>query len=430
MKIRPLLLGLAFSLLASFLPAQEPVLEAAALRSPEEIERLVGPIALYPDPLVALILPASTHPSDIVLAARFLDRGGSAESAATQPWDESVRSLARYREVVVYLDQHLDWTRELGACFLDQPDEVMNAIQAVRVRARSSGMLADTPQQQVIVESDEIRILPATPTVIFVPRYDPQIIFVPRDYWPSSWISFGIGYSVGPWLSYDCDWRARHVRIHRRPPTWYYQPDWRRRHYDHSWTRWTPPSRHRDHDRRRHADRRLEGDRRWNPSPSIVGSTPHSSPDRRADAAAPRRRYDRDGDGGRERRGYPERHRRPDTTPSATAPIVNSTPPPAVTAPEVVTRPPQRVAPTDRPWTERRRGDGARPEQSRRDDRPRRDYSPPATAPSAAPVIAQPPAPRHHAGPRGGGDGPRPGHGERPARVERSRVEDQREQLH
>ncbi len=219
--------------------------------TPKQIEELVSPIALYPDPLVALILPAATRPSDIVLAARFLENGGDPERAATEPWDESVKALARYREVVDYLDENLAWTRSLGESFLDQPVAVMNAIQAVRARAREAGLLKDTSEQEIIVEDDEIRILPANPTVIYVPRYDPEILYVSSfpSYYPGPFLTFGIGYGIGAWLSYDCDWRYHSVRIAHRPAYWYRQPDWRGRHFYHppgatAWQRWTPPARH------------------------------------------------------------------------------------------------------------------------------------------------------------------------------------------
>ncbi|MDI1249117.1 MAG: DUF3300 domain-containing protein [Lacunisphaera sp.] len=220
--------------------------------TPKQIEELVSPIALYPDPLVALILPAATRPSDIVLAERFLTGGGDPEKAATEPWDDSIKALVRYREVIDYLDENLAWTRSLGESFLDQPVAVMNAIQAVRARARAAGLLKDTSEQEVVVESDEIRIVPANPTVIYVPRYDPEILYVSSyssSFYPGPFLSFGIGYGIGAWLSYDCDWRYRSVRIAHRPAHWYHQPDWRGRYPHHpagptTWQRWAPPPRH------------------------------------------------------------------------------------------------------------------------------------------------------------------------------------------
>jgi len=215
-----------------------------------QIAELVSPIALYPDPLVALILPATTWPADIVLAARFLDNGGSPDQAAAEPWDDSVKALTRYPEALTYLDRNLAWSRSLGDCFLERPDEVMAAIQTVRQRARAAGLLVDTSEQAVLVESGEIRIVPADPTVIYVPRYSPEILYVTSFpfYYSGPFLSFGIGYRVGVWLNYDCDWRYRTVRIAHRPDYWYRRPDWRGRHPDHpfgatAWNRWVPSPR-------------------------------------------------------------------------------------------------------------------------------------------------------------------------------------------
>jgi hypothetical protein len=242
-------LALALACLLGRAVAADP--SAPQTLSPEQIEELVSPIALYPDPLIALILPASTFPSDLVLAARFLDRGGSPDATASEPWDESVRSLTRYREVIDYLDDHLEWTRRLGNCFMEQPDDVMDAIQMVRVRARAAGFLTDTPEQRVIVESDEICIVPAQPTVIYVPRYDPWVICRPSPayYSRGPFITFGVGWGVGSWLSFDCDWRARSVRVIDRPAYWYRSPRWDDRDRYRSfagtnWSRRTPYARH------------------------------------------------------------------------------------------------------------------------------------------------------------------------------------------
>jgi hypothetical protein len=213
------------------------------------LEKLVSPIALYPDALVALILPASTRPSDIVLAARFLERGSRPAAAATEFWQDSVKALVHYPEVLAQLDEDLAWTQELGEFFLARPDAVMDAIQALRDRALKNGLLADTPEHAVIVEDGLIRIVPARATVIHVPRYDPEVLRVTRvrTYHPGPFISFGVGYGIGSWLSYDCDWRHRSVVIVHRPAGWYHRPDWRRHHHHHSgWTSscWSAAPRH------------------------------------------------------------------------------------------------------------------------------------------------------------------------------------------
>lgn len=231
------------------------------------LDELVAPIALYPDALVALILPASTTSSDVVLAARYLAGGGDREKVAEQPWEDSVKALAHYPDVVKWMDENLAWTQQLGAAYLDEPAEVMAAIQRDRARAKASGVLTDTPQQQVVVEEGNLRIIPAQPEVIYVPRYDPQIVYVERPvyYSPDPWLTFGLGFGVGSWLAYDCDWRARTIWIdHHRHQRWReHRHDWRHPHFpnrpEHSayhpgWQRWKPsPDRHIEH--RRHRDR-------------------------------------------------------------------------------------------------------------------------------------------------------------------------------
>lgn len=93
-----------------------------------------------------------------------------------------MRSLARYPDVIKWLDENLAWTQQLGTAFLAQPAEVMQAVQRLRARARAAGTLIDTPQQKVITEGEVILIEPASPTVIYVPRYDPEVVYVSRPY--------------------------------------------------------------------------------------------------------------------------------------------------------------------------------------------------------------------------------------------------------
>ncbi|MEO6005510.1 MAG: DUF3300 domain-containing protein [Opitutus sp.] len=249
-------------------PPGYPVAPNASV-APSPIEELVAPIALYPDALIALILPASTASSDIVIAARFLKVGGTANQIDTQPWDDSVKGLAHYPEVVAWMDENLSWTQRLGQAYLDDPQAVMNAVQQARARARTNGVLVDTQQQQVVVEDSYIRIIPAQPDVIYVPRYDPEIIYVeqPTYYSSNPWLTFGIGFGVGSWLAYDLDWHHHSIWVDsHRHEHWREHRDWRYRSFpshagfvsrDPYWRQWSPgPGRprppHRDHDRWTH----------------------------------------------------------------------------------------------------------------------------------------------------------------------------------
>ncbi|MBI5683686.1 MAG: DUF3300 domain-containing protein [Verrucomicrobia bacterium] len=194
------------------------------MRSSVELDQLLAPIALYPDPLIAQILPAATQPGEIVLAARYVFGGGDMNQVDLQPWSLSVRAVARYPEVLKMMDQRLDWTAQLGQAFLFQQAEVMDAIQRLRFQAQTLGNLRATPQQYVVVNSGIIEILPASPEVIYVPVYQPEFVFARRGFF----LSFGTGFSVGFWLNHDCDWHHRNIftwhRDHFRPHDWWHRP--------------------------------------------------------------------------------------------------------------------------------------------------------------------------------------------------------------
>lgn len=203
---------------------------APAGRLPDlEIEKLVAPIALYPDVLVSQILPAATFPTDIVQAARWCKQHPDLKDLDQQKWDLSVLSVCRYPEILNKMDQDLDWTNALGAAFLDQPDDVMGAIQRLRDQAQDAGVLKTTPQQTVVVEDDAIRIVPTEKEVVYVPQYDPQVIYVEDDddddalvvagMISASALSFGAGMAMGAWLDNDCDWYGGCV-VGCRPGYW------------------------------------------------------------------------------------------------------------------------------------------------------------------------------------------------------------------
>ena len=201
---------------------------AAAPLTPDQLDQLVGPIALYPDALIAVILPAATTPVDLVLAARYLKDGGDPSIVDNHSWEESVKALAHYPSVVKWMDDNLTWTKQLGEAFREQPDDVMQAIQRLRAVARAAGALANAPQQLVIPEEDYIRIVPAQPTVIYVPVYDPAYVFDGRpSYYGSPFLSFTTGFAVGAWLTYDCDWSHRQVWAVDRRWSWRDHRDWR-----------------------------------------------------------------------------------------------------------------------------------------------------------------------------------------------------------
>lgn len=196
------------------------------VRSAEQLDQLLGPVALYPDALLGLVLPAATFSSDIVLAARYLENGGDPAKSEAQPWDDSVQGLARYPEVVKWMDENLAWTMQLGEAFIAQPEDVMSTVQRLRERAQSAGTLTSTPQQQVVVTNQIIEIVPTQPEVIYVPYYDPAVVYVrPSHFHHDPFFTFSIGFSTGAWLAYTPDWHHRHIVVIDRP---YRGPHWHR----------------------------------------------------------------------------------------------------------------------------------------------------------------------------------------------------------
>lgn len=182
-----------------------------------ELDELVGPIALYPDPLLAQVLPASTFVDEIQAAADYTN-GGYYRSVDDRDWDISVRSLAHYPSVLRMMSTRIDWTTALGQAYIDQPDDVMDAIQRERQRALDYGYLRSTSQCSVVVESGGfIRIDPANAQYIYVPTYDPDIVFVRRprnNEFSRNLVSFGLGLLIGSWLDRDTDWGHHRVYYH------------------------------------------------------------------------------------------------------------------------------------------------------------------------------------------------------------------------
>lgn len=223
--------------------AQEPGAPAVEFnsitpRTAAELDQLLGPIALYPDALIALILPAATVPADVVLAVRYLQDANGLSQVENRAWDDSVKALTHYPEVLKWMDQNLTWTQQVGEAFRNQPDDVMTAVQRLRARAQTVGSLVDTPQQQVVAQAGVISIVPVQPDVIYVPYYDPQIVYVERPYYSASYFSFSAPYASGLWLSYGVDWNRRRVCYVERSDRSRFWNDYRTH-----WNRATPAAR-------------------------------------------------------------------------------------------------------------------------------------------------------------------------------------------
>jgi len=221
------------------------------LQTPEELQRLVAPIALYPDSLVAQVLAASTFPDQVVVADRWMQEhpdlkdDALAQAVDQQPWDPSVKALTAFPSVLGNMDKNLSWTSSLGDAYYNQQQDVMDAIQVMRQKAEATGNLKSTPQQTVETQGSTVVIQPASPDVVYVPAYDPWLVYGyaidPWPFWypyPGIWfegpyLSFGIGFGVGffggfgwGWGHWGFDWHGRyatfdHNRYHSRSNTFY-----------------------------------------------------------------------------------------------------------------------------------------------------------------------------------------------------------------
>jgi len=185
-----------------------------SLFSAGELDELLAPIALYPDPLLAQILPAATFPDQIDAAARYVRQFGNLARIDEQPWDVSVKAVAHYSDVLYMMDQKDDWTASLGQAYVNQQQDVMDAIQRLRAEAAASGNLVSTSEQQVADEGGYISIDPAEPDLIYVPQYDPLAVYAERPSPGYGFITFGVGFSIGAWLNRDCDWHGRRIYYH------------------------------------------------------------------------------------------------------------------------------------------------------------------------------------------------------------------------
>ena len=195
--------------------AQAPASDtgAAPQMSAEDLDNLVGRIALYPDDLVAIILPASTNPLQLVQADRFLDkRKADPKLPIDEKWDDSVKALVNYPDVVKMMSGDLDWTSALGEAVVADQGAVLEAIQAFRRRAEAAGNLKSNDKQVVNVEKTVIEIVPANPEVIYVPQYNPTTVVVAGapawGYYPTPYPVYYYPYPPGAAFATGLIWGA------------------------------------------------------------------------------------------------------------------------------------------------------------------------------------------------------------------------------
>src|SRR5450759_4473535 len=197
-------LALSLMVLAPPLLAQDDV--GYEPFSPDQLDNLTAPIALYPDPLLAQVLVAATFPDQIDEASRFVRDNPNPNDVDDQPWDVSVKAVAHYPTVLEMMADKLDWTTSLGQAYVSQSTDVMESVQRLRSEARSAGNLYTTPEMEVVDSDGMIERCPAQPEYIYVPMYNPAFVFFYH-----APLFFHTRFFIGAWLNYDFDWRGHRV---------------------------------------------------------------------------------------------------------------------------------------------------------------------------------------------------------------------------
>jgi hypothetical protein len=238
----------ALRFLAALLVAFPAFAQSPRSYSQPELDQMLAPIALYPDALLSQILMAATYPEQVSEAARWsranagLQGDDAVRAVQYQPWDPSVQSLVAFPQVLARMDENPGWTRSLGDAFLMQQAQVMDAVQQLRRRAQAAGNLQSSEQMYVQQQGQNIMLQPATPQYVYVPYYDPLVVYGPwwwPAYRPVAWAPwpgyarpYRAGVSAGFWwgtpvgLSFNFffgnfDWHQRQVRV-AHPSAYYF----------------------------------------------------------------------------------------------------------------------------------------------------------------------------------------------------------------
>ena len=232
-KLAPLLFLLSLSL-AIAQPA--PSVPGASEFTQAELDQMLAPIALYPDPLLSQVLMAATYPLEVVEAAHWskanpdLDGERAVQAALPQSWDASVKSLVAFPRVLRMMEEQIGWTQRLGDAFLYQQSQVMDTVQNLRQRALAAGGLRSDDAMRVESQGQTIMIAPADPRFVYVPYYDPNVVYgswwwpgYPPVYWapwpgyyarPGFMFEWGVGIAVGAGFFFgDIDWHRHHVNV-------------------------------------------------------------------------------------------------------------------------------------------------------------------------------------------------------------------------
>src|SRR6266478_3387871 len=228
------------TLLSTPSPLPSQTGDQASKIPPDQLDSLVAPIALYPDPMLAQTLAASTYPLELIQLQQWLAKNPGlkdkalADAVAKQPWDPSIQALAGLPDVVKRLADDIQWTTDLGNAFLAQQNDVMDAVQRMRKKAQDTGNLKSTEQQKVetkVIENESVIVVEqANPQVVYVPSYDPVVVYGPAPavypcppiYYPPAGyyaaglaISFGVGVMMGAFWGggwgWGCGWSSNNI---------------------------------------------------------------------------------------------------------------------------------------------------------------------------------------------------------------------------
>lgn len=270
-RLAALLLALAIGSPAA-VAQTHPQPQAQRIYSQAELDQMLAPVALYPDALLSQVLMAATYPIEVVEAARWtranpgLQGDDAVRAVQNEDWDPSVKSLVAFPQVLQRMDENLEWTRTLGDAFLAQEPQMMDHVQQLRRRAQAAGNLQSSEQMYVQQQGQAIVVLPASPEYVYVPYYDPLVVYGPwwwpayqpvvwapwpgyaRPYRPAVSVGFWWGRPVGLSLNFffgDFDWNRRHARVAHANSYYYRQPSYISRAYAADRGRWQHDPYHR-----------------------------------------------------------------------------------------------------------------------------------------------------------------------------------------